>query len=167
MSDDPVKTAIANNDLLLVDKNGDPLHRGTLMIEKESYERIIEGHKIAADAARHLARRESKSRDKWIRVADALDFSRRHVAKLAGLEAVQTQQVTTDGKGDGLGWRDARTRFREGLRQAAGGMRQMATCHRGVLQWSAFARRIEDMERNLLAIVPTVPAAKQMIRLDG
>lgn len=146
-----------DNKGVILDQYGDPIRRGTLMTERESYERIIEGHRLAADAARHLAKRERKAA--WVTVANGLDEMRLHVMKLARIEDAGFRPTTDSSGSGGLGWRNARDRFREGLRQAAGGCRQMATCHRGVLDWSRIAAKLEGWEGALLKSRPRINSA--------
>src|SRR5262245_20558020 len=79
-------------DPVVVDK------RGTLMIERESYERVIEGLKQAADGAQHLTM--ARQDGSWRNLAKMFDNLRSGVARLGGLmtatqDAVPSQIVTT------------------------------------------------------------------------
>jgi len=157
MSDDPDLTppplpgTREANDLVVRDASGDPVNPlGTRMIERESYERIIEGLRMASDAAQHLAAHEPESGGIWRKMSGNLDQCRRIAVQHAGLGLVIKEQETKrkDG-GDVMRYKPARARFREGLQQAAGGMRQLATCFRQDLTWSQLARQIEEIERNM------------------
>lgn len=156
-----------NNNLVRRGTDGDPVRdpKGTLMIEKESIERIVEGLKIAAEGAAHLAvgarieadelaslrtdgadqvARQQAAR--WGALAIRFDKMRRLAVEIAG-EEVHRQQETPQVRGGPMPYRLARERFREGLRQASGGMRQIATCFRGQIQWSQMARALDDILR--------------------
>lgn len=132
-----------------VDRHGDPLLQGTRMLERESYERVIEGLKIAADACVHLIRREPENATRWRGICIRLDQCRRIAIQHAGIEDVIRAKETGQVIGDGMAWKAARARFREGLVQAAGGMRQLATCFRMDLWWSRCATALENMERGI------------------
>jgi hypothetical protein len=153
---EPLPGTPAANDLLVRDKHGDPLPdaKSVLMTEFESYERIIEGLKIAADAAVHVAKNEPDTiaRDRWIKAALYLDQVRRAACQQAGLRDPLQQNVTERVRGRPLPWSMARDRFRYGCTQAAGGFRQMATCHRANVSWSRGAKELEDMARDTLVI---------------
>ncbi len=130
------------------DKNGDPLPQGTRMVEYESYERVIEGLKLAADACMHLIRQEPESAVKWRGLCHRLDQCRRICIQHAGIDDVIRAKETTEVRGDPMRWKDARKRFREGCVQAAGGARQLAVCFRNDLTWSQIATSLEAMERS-------------------
>lgn len=139
-----------SNNLVIRGADGDPVPTGTRMIEKESYERVVEGLKIMADAAAHLVRLEPSSAHIWRGVHQRLDTTRRAAVQYAGLtEPMQQQETEAKRNGDTMPWVEARKRFREGGKQAAGGMRQLATCHRSDFAWSRMAGEIEDMVRKL------------------
>lgn len=129
-----------------VDANGDPVRQGSLMNEKQSYERVIEGLKIASDAAMHLLKQEPANGRQWRFLAGNLDKVRRACVQHAGLGLTMREKETGEVRGDPMRWRFARLRFREGLIQAAGGMRQLATCHRGDFWWSRSATELEKLE---------------------
>lgn len=140
------------NDLVIRDKGGDPVNLGTRMIERESYERVIEGLKLAADAAQHLAGLEPEAANLWRRVGSNLDQCRRISVQHAGLGLVIQENETRQKRGgDLMNYKPARARFREGLQQASGGMRQLATCFRNDIGWSRLAQQIEEMERAMLS----------------
>lgn len=139
------------NDLVIRDKGGDPVNLGTRMIERESYERVIEGLKLSADAAQHLAGMEPESAGMWRALSGKLDQCRRIAVQHAGLGLViQEQETKRKRSGDLMDYKPARARFREGLQQASGGMRQLATCFRGELVWSQMAFAVEEIERSML-----------------
>ena len=72
-ADDPANP----NNLVVRGQDGDPLPTGTKMIEVESYERVIEGLKMAADACAHLAKHEPLKASVWSEIAQILDKMRR------------------------------------------------------------------------------------------
>jgi hypothetical protein len=140
-----------DNNLVVRDKEGNPLALGTAMTERESYERVIEGLKLASDAAQHLSGHEPEAQLIWQGISRRLDACRRISVQHAGLGLVIKERPTADKiAGDLLRWKDARGRFREGLRQASGGMRQLATCFRNDVNWSRMAIQIEQMEQKML-----------------
>lgn len=141
------------NDLIVRDSSGDPSRdpRMIAMTERESYERIIEGLKLASDAAAHLARREPENHAVWRLLALKLDQMRRIAVGLAGIDLPMRQKETEEVRGEAQQWRPARDRFRQGIRQAAGGMRQLATCFRLDLRWANMARTLEYMQSKMTA----------------
>lgn len=153
MTDDTQPSAPSpdDNNLVVRDAHGNPIPVGSRMIERESYERIIEGLKQASDAAEHLAGREETARDLWKTVSTKLDQVRRIAVQHAGLGLVMKEhQTKSKVSGDLMAWKDARGRFRMGLIQAAGGMRQLATCFRGDINWSHLALEVEQMRDKVL-----------------
>ena len=173
MSEEQQDTVIEKNGKLIdtdpnrgieLDRHGDPVRQGTLLTEKESYERVIEGLKMASDAAVHLAKAEPVYFDKWRGVASKLDQARRICVQHAGLGLTMKEKVTSDVTGDPMPWRRARDRFRDGLVQASGGLRQLATCFRGELKWSKMAQSLEDLESKFIRRTPEPrPAAPKLI----
>lgn len=139
----------AQNNLVIRGRDGDPLPdpKAVTMRERESYERVVEGLKIAADAAKHCARREPQRFAMWMGISTRLDNVRRAAVEKAGLSAVIVQRETGDVHGAAMDWTDARKRFRDGLKQAAGGCRQIAVVHRAEPLWLLVARQIEDLEQ--------------------
>jgi hypothetical protein len=126
--------------------DGDPLPQGTRMIEKESYERIIEGLKMAADAASRLARLEREHVEYWQGWRRRLDAIRKIAIQVAGLgDVIKFNETPISYGGDPGAWKPARAMFREGIKQAAGGARQLATCFRGDLVWSRMAASLESI----------------------
>lgn len=145
----------ADNNLVILGPDGDPLPhpRGVAMIEVESYERVIEGLKMAADACAHLAKQEPQHGQTWMDIGKLLDQQRLGAVRLAGLKTTLTQQETQTVRGAPSGWRKTRDRFLDGLRQATGGMRQLATCFRGDLQWSFMAQQLERRTEDFRALL--------------
>lgn len=145
-ADDPANP----NNLVVRGSDGDPVPHpsGTRMIEHESYERVIEGLKMAADACAHLAKNEPLKGSVWQDIAQMLDRMRNECVKLAGSELVTTQEETKRVRGEPYSWRKARERFLDGIKQATGGMRQLATCFRGDFNWSFMAQQLERYEKN-------------------
>ena len=134
-----------SNDLVQFDESGDPLPdpKAVRMIEVESLERVIDGMKISAEACAHLARTEPESADYWIKLKFMLDTVRKMATQHAGLAHIVNE--TKEVEKDPLAWKDARSRFKEGIKQAGGGMRQIATCFRSDVVWSQMATTLENM----------------------
>lgn len=138
------------DNLLPTDAHGDPVLQGTKMIERDSYDRVIFGLRIAAEAAAHLVVIEDESANQWRLMSQNLDQARRICVQYAGLGLVIKEKPTNVLHGGRhMGWRQARDRFREGLIQASGGCRQLATCHRGDLWFSQMATSLEELERKI------------------
>jgi hypothetical protein len=138
--------------LIETDANGDPIRQGTLMIERESYERVIEGLRMISDACAHLIRHEPLQAEHWRGFLTRFDKARLICVQHAGLGLTMCEKETQDVRGEPLPWKKCRQRFLEGVEQAAGGCRQLATCHRGDLWWSTVAGTLEDMARKLHAM---------------
>lgn len=138
--------------LIDIDANGDPVRQGSLMNERQSYERVIEGLKMVSDACAHLIRHEPLQAAHWRAHMTRFDQVRRICVQKAGLGLVLQEKETAELRGEPLPWRKCRARFLEGIEQAAGGMRQLATCHRGELLWSQMAATLDDMARKLNAM---------------
>lgn len=141
--------------------DGDPLPypTGTRMIEKESYERVIEGLKMSADACMHLAKQEPQQCETWKNIGQRLDKMRLTACKVAGLEISMRQLETQGARGNPYAWRHARDRLLNGIKQASGGMRQLAVCFRSDIQWSIMAQSLESSEKKLRAfLVGRTPA---------
>ncbi len=130
-----------------LDAYGDPPRQGTRMIEYESYERVIEGLRIAADRCMHIAKWEPTPNLVEVRrgMALRLDQCRRACIQHAGIDDVIRSSPTGDVRGEPLPWKQARNELLEGLTQAAGGARQLATCFRIDLLWSEVARQLENL----------------------
>lgn len=152
MSEDNLKLNTEPNDLVIRGEDGDPLPQGTRMIEKESYERVIDGTRIAAEACARLARMESEHFIYWNTFRGNLDNVRRIAMSISGLPSAPFKETGEFMQSDVGAWRTARDRFHEGIKQAAGGARQMATCHRSDLSWSRIASSLEQMRDKLGAI---------------
>ena len=129
--------------------DGDPLPQGTRMIERDSYDRVIEGLKIAADAAAHLVKSESANGEQWRGIAKMLDQARKICVQHAGLGLVIVEKDTQEVRGDPMNWRWARDRFRYGIKQASGGCLQLAVCFRSDLWWSQMSKQLEELEVKL------------------
>jgi hypothetical protein len=141
------------NDLVVRGPDGDPLPHpsGVRMTERESCERVIEGLKMSADACVHLAKREPIQGATWKEIGAMLDKMRLEACRLAGL--TMRQNETPGARGNPYTWRRARDRFLEGLKQATGGMRQLATCFRNDVNWSLMAMQLDRRERPFKALL--------------
>lgn len=118
--------------------------RGTVMREFESYERIIEGLKLAADGARHIARRRAP--DLWNRAAQLFDSLRKAVIKDAGYDRPQDRTDSHEQwGGEGMSFTTAHSRMMDGLRMAVVGAEQIANCQRLDLRWLRYASQIRAM----------------------
>jgi hypothetical protein len=164
----PIPGTPEANDLVVRGADGDPVPdpRGTRMEELESYERVIEGLRIAADACMHLARHEPKDCETWKSVGMLLDRVRLEATKLAAVGLTMRQQETSpDVRGAPLVWRDARKRFLDGLRQATGGMRQLAVCFRAEMRWALMAGELERRQKAFEALLrPAHPVFGRALR---
>lgn len=118
--------------------------RGTEMRELESWERVIDGLKMAADGARHMAR--FRFPDKWNTFASYLDSLRKAVIKDGGFDrpADATDSVQQFG-GDGLSWAEAGRRIAEGIKMAASGADQIANCQRLDMRWVIYASKFRTL----------------------
>ena len=172
MTDEIQDTVIEKNGKLIdtdpnrgieLDRHGDPVRQGSLMDERQSYERVIEGLKMASDAAVHLVKLEPIYADKWRAIASKLDQARRICVQHAGLGLTMKEKQTADVTGDPMPWRRARDRFKDGLVQASGGLRQLATCFRGELKWSRMAQSLEDLEGKFRRVRAREPVAPRLI----
>jgi hypothetical protein len=134
------------------DANGDPVRQGSLMDERQSYERVIEGLKMISDACAHLIRHEPLKAEYWRGFMTRMDQARRICVQYAGLGLAMQQNETAELRGDPLPWKQCRQRFLDGVTQAAGGCRQLATCHRGDLWWTKMADTLDDLARKLHAM---------------
>lgn len=145
------------DNLIQRDSQGDVIPLGTKMIEKESYERVIDGLRIAAEACAHLAFIYNSLNDldavnAYSGIARRLDQCRLICVDHAKLgDTAMRQQETAEVRKGPMHFSYARKRMRDGLKQASGGMRQLATCHRGDLSWSRMAGQLEEMLRKAQA----------------
>lgn len=139
----------------MLGSDGDPVAHptGTRMIERESYERVIEGLKMSADACMHLAKQEPKDCETWKQIGQRLDRMRFTACKLAGLDLAMRQLETQGARGNPYAWKHARERLLNGVKQASGGMRQLAVCFRSDIQWSIMAQALESSEQKLRAFL--------------
>ena len=158
MTDEPVildpngNPAAAPEQPIELDANGDPVRQGSLMIEKESYERVIEGLRMISDACAHLIRHEPLQAEYWRGHMTRMDQARRICVQYAGLGLAMRESETPELRGEPRPWKQCRQRFLEGLVQASGGCRQLATCHRGDLWWTQMAETLDAMSRKLNAM---------------
>ncbi len=144
--------AAAPEQVIETDANGDPIRQGSLMDERQSYERVIDGLKMVSDACAHLIRHEPLKAEYWRGFMTRMDQARRICVQYAGLGlAMREKETSGDLRGDPLPWRQCRQRFLDGVVQASGGCRQLATCHRGDLWWTRMADTLDDMARKLQA----------------
>jgi hypothetical protein len=117
---------------------GDFAQRGTRMNERQSYERCVEGLKMASDGCRNLA--VYFNRERWDAQADLFDKIRAGVVRLAGIGApADATESKKKFGGDGLTRNASYDRVYRGLTMAAAGMLQIAGGHRGDLRWSKIA----------------------------
>lgn len=125
--------------------------RGTRMLDIDSYQRIIESLKMAADAAYHLTERDPD----WRKIAKVFDKLRSELAKLGGMATEVQDSAETMAKlsGETMGTHQAYDRVYTGLRGSAAAARQMATGHRGDLRWSAYATRLETLRDKCGALI--------------
>jgi hypothetical protein len=135
-----------------LDANGDPVRQGSLMDERQSYERVIEGLKMVSDACAHLIKHEPLQADYWRSFMTNFDQARRICVQHAGLGLVLKENETQAMRGDPLPWRKCRMRFLEGIEQAAGGCRQLATCHRSDIWWTTMAETLDALARKINAM---------------
>jgi hypothetical protein len=154
---------------VVLGSDGDPLPHptGTRMIEKESYERVIEGLKMSADACMHLAKQEPEHGETWKSIGQLLDQIRLQATSLAGLGLTMRQLETEGARGNPYAWKHARKRFLDGLKQATGGMRQLSTCFRGDFRWSIMAQQLERRERSFRQLLtgrqPATPVSRLIL----
>jgi hypothetical protein len=141
-----------------VDANGDFVRQGSLMGERQSYERVIDGLAIMAEAAAHIAQRSVlmagtilklreaavDRRRKLLEIAVRLDAMRLMAVRRARLDE-KVQKETNLTPNPPMAWKEANRRFRFGAKQAEGGFAQLATCHRGELLWSQMAQGVKRL----------------------
>lgn len=80
------------------------------------------------------------------------------------------QQETQSARGNPYSWRKARDRFLNGIQQATGGMRQLATCFRGDFMWSFMAQQLERHEKSFRALLygeQNLPRPSRLILPDS
>lgn len=132
-----------------LDANGDPVRQGSLMDERQSYSRVIEGLRMISDACAHLIKHEPDNAMVWRGYMVRFDKARLICVQHAGLGLTMKEKETGEVRGDPLPWKQCRQRFLEGVVQAAGGCRQLATCFRADLWWSQMATTLEGMADKL------------------
>jgi len=116
---------------------------GSLMSELQSYERIIEGLRMASDAAKHIA--VIKEDQRWTRIAHALCVVQKAIADRARMNRPQDSEINLDLPAETMPVTAAFIRHIDGLAQAIGGLRQMATYHRMQEFWLKWVKQLEDM----------------------
>lgn len=134
------------------DSNGELIRQGSLMNERQSYERVIEGLRMISDACAHLIRHEPLQTEHWRGFMTRFDKARLICVQQAGLGLSMKEKETPELRGEPLPWKQCRQRFLDGVEQAAGGCRQLATCHRGDLWWSTMAATLDDLARKIHAL---------------
>lgn len=118
--------------------------RGSLMTELESWERVIEGLKLASDGARNMARHRAP--DLWNRLAAYFDSLRKAVIKDGGFDRPSDATSSQQAWGaDGISSGEAHKRLMNGLKGAAAGCRQLSLGQRMDLRWSMYADRIDRL----------------------
>lgn len=161
---------------IAVDKNGDFVRQGSLMVERQSYERVVDGLTIMAEATAHMAQRAVvmagtipklrepalRRREKLLGIAVRLDVMRMRAVQKAGITDKLKQRETNLTPNPPMSWKDSRQRFREGARQAEGGLSQLGTCHRGELLWVQMAQGVK-----VLADAVTKPDVATSARYAG
>lgn len=151
---------------IAVDAQGDPARQGSLMNEAQSYERVVDGLMIMAEAAAHMAQRDVNTREKLLKVAATLDVVRVTAVLRARIADKMRQRETNMTPNPPMAWTVARKRFRDGARQAAGGFRQLATCHRGEILWTTMAIEVERLAHNVIRPAIARPDPPRLILPD-
>jgi hypothetical protein len=119
-------------------------HRGAVMFEYESYERVVEGLKAAADGARNMAR--FRDPDLWNAIAQLFDGLRKAIVQLAGLDrGADTKETSAQWGGSGISRTEAMSRLNKGLKSAAAGANQIAQVQRMDLRWLRYANQIDRL----------------------
>lgn len=120
--------------------------RGSLMTEFESYERVVEGLKLASDGARHMARHRPP--DPWNKLAMFLDSLRKAIMQESGFNRLQDAKTSHEAwSGAPLSVTQAHSRLMDGLKGAAAGAKQISLCQRMDLKWTLYAERFELMKK--------------------
>lgn len=116
---------------------------GIRMTESDSYERMIDGMRRASEGARCLAC--YIDRDGFDLLASTLDKLRFGMVRLAArprpndADSTHPKHVTRQTRIEGY------NQLFEGLRDAAACARQFGTGHRGHLQWTLVAGRLDEL----------------------
>ena len=100
---------------------------------------------MAADGAAHLTVLDFRSSATWAQRKKILDNVRKVAVQKIGAAQVLAFEETKDVRGTPIEWKAARQRWKEGLRQAAGGFRHMAVCWRQNPWYSQLAGQLEKM----------------------
>lgn len=126
-------------------------HRGSIMKEGESYERVVEGLKVASDGARNLARWADP--DLWNAMAQYFDSLRKAVVQLACLDrGADARESEQQWGGNGISRTEAMTRLTKGLKDAAAGANQIAQVQRMDVRWLMYANRFDKLRDKAHAI---------------
>ncbi|HEX4043259.1 MAG TPA: hypothetical protein VHY10_16295 [Xanthobacteraceae bacterium] len=119
-------------------------HRGSIMFEYESYERVVEGLKLASDGARNMARFNEP--DLWNPLAQFFDSLRKAIVQLAGLDrGADTRESSQQWGGTGVTRSDAMSRISNGLKGAASAANQIAQVQRKDPRWLRYAIQIDRL----------------------
>lgn len=124
---------------------------GIAMAEVESLERVIEGLKSAADGARHLGM--YRNRDDWSGIADRVDRMRSVAVQLSGNGNINAAATSLVSIRNPMPIGEALKRYVYGLRQAAGGAKQMATYHRMSMEWLEVNKALRLLEEKGKALM--------------
>ena len=123
-------------------------HRGSIMREFESYERIVEGLKLASDGARNMVQfaPDEAKKDAWNKSASFFDQIRRAIVQDSGYNRlVDTQDSKQVFGGEGLTWSVANSRILTGLKDAEAGASQIALGQRLDLRWTRYANMLRSL----------------------
>jgi hypothetical protein len=128
-------------------------HRGSVMFEYESYERVVEGLKLASDGARNMARFAHP--DRWNVLAQFLDSARKAIVQLAGTgmdRGTDTKESDQLFGGSGLSRVASMSRVTNGLRDASAGANQIAQAQRLDVRWLQYATKFSDLRDKAYAL---------------
>lgn len=118
-------------------------HRGTVQIERQSYEWTIEGLRKAADGARNMAWQRPRFRNEWNKFAASIDKMRKWAVLKAGYgrleDAKESLELFSETK---MGVTEAMSRLRVGLSEASSGADQIALGQRLDFEWKKLANGI-------------------------
>ena len=123
-------------------------HRGSIMREFESYERIVEGLKLASDGARNMVQfaRDQDKKDAWNKSASFFDQIRRAIVQDSGYNRlVDTQDSKQVFGGEGMTWSTANSRILTGLKDAEAGASQIALGQRLDLRWTRYSNLLRSL----------------------
>ncbi len=143
MSDQPTESPDLDPEFTPIE-NVERDKRGSPMSELESWERVIEGLKLASDGARHMTRH--RDRDTWNRLAIYFDSLRKAVIKDGGFDRPSDAALSTEKwGGTGISYSDALGRVMTGLRGASAGAKQISLGQRMDLRWTQYAEQFERL----------------------